>query len=52
MKLKVNENEIIKEFTELSLKCLTLPEITNVNPEWKFKNRYSNIQPCKIKLQT
>jgi protein tyrosine phosphatase len=49
MKFEFNENIILKEFIELALKCQTLPDTTNIKPEWKQKNRYSNIQPCKIR---
>lgn len=47
MSYELKDDDILKEFMELSFKCGSLPDIANVKPERKLRNRYSDIQPCK-----
>lgn len=49
MKFEFNEKKMVKEFLDLSHRCESLPEVVNnLKPEWKLRNRYTNIQPCKL----
>lgn len=50
MHIELNESDILSEFLELSVKCESIPAAPKSKPEWISKNRYSNIQPCKLKL--